>query len=369
MEPEEILNDALIEAQKKPTGKNLNKDISEKLEYICRSPNRAGVRFLMACLLAKIHRPEVDSRKPYTEIGTKDSFSGRAYDEKYIRHFINKNQLPCNTTTAFLTPGLRNVNRILTIDTEITGRPKEVYKYAIQLLDLVYREKVSAKEILVDTVRRLLVIKNEKNQRMKTLIKGLKQGGGLPLSSEAIVTLITQHLACKNSSRLPVLIVTAAYTSAKKKLGKMAKPLRSHNSADLQTGAIGDVEICLAGNDSVVTAYEMKMKRITTDDIDDALQKIARAKPKIQNYIFITTELIEPLVFEYAKRQYTETGGVEVAILDCIGFLRHFLHLFNELRQDFLNTYQELVLKEPESAVSQPLKEAFLALRQAAEAE
>ncbi len=33
----------------------------------------------------------------------------------------------------------------------------------------------------------------------------------------------------------------------------------------------------------------------------------------------------------------------------------------------FLEAYQELVLEEPESAVSQPLKEAFLALRQAAE--
>ncbi len=34
---------------------------------------------------------------------------------------------------------------------------------------------------------------------------------------------------------------------------------------------------------------------------------------------------------------------------------------------DFLEAYQQLVLDEPESAVSQPLKEAFLALRQAAE--
>jgi hypothetical protein len=35
----------------------------------------------------------------------------------------------------------------------------------------------------------------------------------------------------------------------------------------------------------------------------------------------------------------------------------------------FLDRYQALVLEEPDSAVSQPLKEAFLALRQAAESE
>ncbi|MEH2008009.1 hypothetical protein [Nostoc sp.] len=33
----------------------------------------------------------------------------------------------------------------------------------------------------------------------------------------------------------------------------------------------------------------------------------------------------------------------------------------------FLEAYQQLVLDESDSAVSQPLKEAFLALRQAAE--
>jgi hypothetical protein len=70
---------------------------------------------------------------------------------------------------------------------------------------------------------------------------------------------------------------------------------------------------------------------------------------------------------EYARSKYDETGGVEIAILDCIGFLRHFLHLFHRLRKDFLDHYQTLVLHEPDSAVSQGLKEAFLALRQAAE--
>lgn len=62
-----------------------------------------------------------------------------------------------------------------------------------------------------------------------------------------------------------------------------------------------------------------------------------------------------------------EKTGVEMVVLDCIGFLRHFLHLFYRLRMRFLEAYQELLLAELESAVSQPLKEAFLALRQAAE--
>jgi hypothetical protein len=41
--------------------------------------------------------------------------------------------------------------------------------------------------------------------------------------------------------------------------------------------------------------------------------------------------------------------------------------LFHRLRAHFLDVYQALVISEPESAVSQPVKEVFLTLRQAAE--
>ena len=54
-----------------------------------------------------------------------------------------------------------------------------------------------------------------------------------------------------------------------------------------------------------------------------------------------------------------------MVVLDCIGFLRHFLHLFHRIRIEFLDAYQAPVLDEPESAVNQPLKEAFLSLHQA----
>src|SRR6266481_2402893 len=107
----------------------------------------------------------------------------------------------------------------------------------------------------------------------------------------------------------------------------------------------------------------MKNKAVEHSAIDRALQKITAQRQHVQNYIFITTEAVADEIWEYARSQYDETGGVEIAILDCIGFLRHFLHLFHRLRKDFLDQYQVLVLREPDSAVSQALKEAFLALR------
>lgn len=346
-----------------------NPVIRERVDYVCRCmSNRAGVRLLMSCLLGKLDKSHVDPRKPYTEIGGSDSFSGRTYDERYLTKFINEHRLPVNPTTAFLTPTLRNIDHALTTDRELVGRPRDLYKKTLALLDDVALQRIAADVLFVETVRVLLLLRDEKLARMASLLDALdRTEGALPLSSEAIVTLVNQHLACKNASRLPVLVVAAAYEAAGMRLSERILPLNSHNAADLQTGSLGDVEICLMDEDSIVTAYEMKMKRVTQDDIDAAVTKIARAPNRIQNYLFVTTDVIDPIVVAYAATFYEKTDGTEIAILDCIGFLRHFLHLFHRIRADYLNAYQALVLNEPDSAVSQTLKEAFLALRQAAE--
>jgi len=288
--PAEILDSTLARVVVNPSKPIVrNKIIQAHAEYVCRcQTNRAGVRLLMACLLAKTDRPQVDPRKPYTEIGDEDSFSGRTYDEAFVTHFINKHRLPCNTTTAFLTPALRNIDRPLTTNVEIVGRPRQLYTYTLQLLDNVHTGQITAKDLLAEVIRHLLLMRNEKDQRMATLLAGLHHSeGSLPLSSEAIVNLTEQHLACKNSSRLPVLIVAAAYQVAGDKLGERLMPLQQHNAADEQTGAMGDIEICLVNDDQVVTVYEMKMKRITVDDVDRALQKIVAAPAHIHNYITV----------------------------------------------------------------------------------
>jgi len=372
MSPEEQLDHILGEAQQLgETPAVNNEEICIQIDYVCRClNNRAGVRLLMSCMLAKLDRPDSDPRKPYTEIGSDDCFSGRTYDERFLTHFISNNRLPCNMTTAFLTPALRNHNSALTVNTNLVGRPRLVYDYTLHLLDEVASGRMTAKQILTETVRVLLHIRQEKQSRINELLKALRHGeDSLPLSSERIVILLEQHLACRHSSRLPVLIVTAAYHAATNQIGEKANPLRSHLSADEQSGALGDVEICLLNEERVKTVYEMKSKRVTQDDIDRALQKIAATDPPVDNYVFITTESVNEEVHDYAATLYDQTGGIEVAILDCIGFVRHFLHLFHRFRTEFLDAYQQLVLEEPDSAVNQPLKEAFLSLRQVAEFE
>jgi hypothetical protein len=107
-------------------------------------------------LLAKVHRPELDIRKPYTEIGTEDSYSGRTYDERYISSFIQRHKLPCNSTTAFLTPAFRTNNQPLEANVQLHGKPREPYDAFINLLQLVQNGSLNAQELLTEIIRQLL---------------------------------------------------------------------------------------------------------------------------------------------------------------------------------------------------------------------
>ncbi|MDD5134887.1 MAG: DNA methyltransferase [Phycisphaerae bacterium] len=369
-----ILDDSYKRA-KKHFNKSFIRDntILSRIEIVALClKNRAGVRALLAGLLAKMINPNADIRKPYSDIAGetgKDCYSGRSYDESYIQRLTAKPyNLPINVTTAFLTPGFRTKNLVLTTDVELEGRPAEMYKSLLLLLDDIQSNRVSSQNVMDEVMRLLILERNKRTQSIQNLLCDIQHTiDKLPLSAEDIVNLVRQHLACKNSSRLPVLIIAAAYRAASEQLGEKILHLHAHNAADKQTGAAGDIEITLIGDNDIATAYEMKMKSVTIADINIALEKIARHRATIQNYIFVTTAEILPDVQEYARQKYEETGGIEVAVLDCLGFLRHFLHLFHRLRTAFLDAYQELVLKESESAVSHTLKETFLSLRKASE--
>jgi DNA adenine methylase len=287
-------------------------EILGRIEFVARNPeNRAGARFILACALAKAHRPEVDIRKPYTEIGDPDAYSGRAtYDEVYIAEFVEKYKLPLNPTTAWLTPAFRNRNIVMTPEINLVGRPASLYRAVLQLLDDVHQGRIPAGDLLAEMIRWLLIVRDENRSRMETLQSTLAATRGeTVLSVDDIVNLIDQHSRLKHSSRLPVLVVAAAYQAAQNYLGERALPLESHTAADRQTGSLGDLQITLLDDHHVVTCYEMKKRRVTRLDIDHALAKVAEKGGRVDNYLFITTEPIDLEVSQYASAIYEKNRG------------------------------------------------------------
>lgn len=365
MDPGTILVRAVEQAQAAPP--NLGGEVAAALSRIIRCPsNRAPARMVVACALAKAHLPEVDATEPYTSIHSGHSFSGRTYDERYLSALIAVHRLPLNATTAFLTPTLRNVNAPLRRVTVFEGRPREVYQDAALVLESLQAGQVSAEEVLAAALAELFKLRDEREEALRSALAA-NVSNAVSLSTEDVLTLIEQHLSSKRASRLPVLVVAALYQTLGQLAGERARTLGAHNAADAQTGALGDVEVELL-NDAggVVTAYEIKARAVSLGDMQQSVSKVLNAAQRPENYLFVTTFPIERDVIEYARTLHEQTG-VEFAVLDALSFTRHLLHFFHRQRLIFLEAYQTLLLAEPESAVRNELKTAWLALRQSAE--
>ena len=79
------------------------------------------------------------------------------------------------------------------LDVVLVGRPPQLYRDTLQLLEDVANGLVSAEDALRDTVRILLLVRDEKRARMQSFLEALKHDkDALPLSSESIVRLIEQ---------------------------------------------------------------------------------------------------------------------------------------------------------------------------------
>ena len=288
--PKQLLEQAMGQASlpvHPPIG---DETILARLESVCEEPqNRSGARVLLACALAKMDRPDIDIRKPYTEIGDNDTYSGRTYDEQFVTAFIDAHALPVNNTTAWLTPAWRTNSAVLTRGIDLGGRPPGMYRNTVSLLNDVYEGKITADQLLTETVRQLIGIRDRQNTQLNNLFEELRRishAESIPLSGEDVITLIEQHLKNRNASRLPVLVVAAAYKAAHAHLQECILPLESHTAADRQTGSLGDLEITLLDNDGVITSYEMKDKRVTVNDINHAVQKIRETGRRVDKLHF-----------------------------------------------------------------------------------
>ncbi len=173
------------------------------------------------------------------------------------------------------------------------------------------------------------------------------------LAAETTVRLVGDSFARDGTHRLPTLAVKAALRVGGAFVVEVeAEP--AHEWLKEQPPGPGPC-----------TVYQARSDRVTSDDLIHAAQWVCEWNPHVGHYVFLIAGAIDPALVRRAAELSAECE-VEFAVIDCLGFLRHFLHFFHRRRTAFLDAYQSLLLDEPESSVGQPLKEAFLASRRAA---
>ncbi len=308
-----------------------------------------------------MHQPTVDIRNPFTEIGTDDCYSGRTYDERYLQVFIMEHSLPLNRTTAFLTPAFRTFNQPLLVETKLSGKPTVLYASLISLLQDIQKGVHPPEDYLKEALRLLIQIRDTQQQAIQERLSRL-EGVHKELGTQQILEIISKHLKMPRSSRLPVLVIAAAYDTTKESLSKHYMRLLPHTAADKPTDVLGDLEIELSGQGIPYIVYEVKDRVITQSDIQNALLKLSERTELPAQYAFVATKPIPSAVYEYIESINRQRLGTELQAYDCLEFLKYFLHLFHEKRTRFLDRYKELVLNEPASAVAQSLKEKLLEL-------
>lgn len=331
-----------------------------RVDEICQcDTNRSITRFLLSCLLAKTHQPRVDIRKPYTEIGGTDCYSGRSYDEEFVSEFIVRHNLPLNSTTAFLTPAFRTKNQPIDANAILVGKPKQAYAALVSLLQDVQEGRIAAESCLTEVIRQLVSMRDSRRESIERLFASAQTRTG-ELSAQQIVEIVHQHLRQPRGSRLPVLVVSAVYEVIADMTGKTPRDLSSHTAADMRTGALGDIEIVLPTQSHPYTVYEVKARPLRRNDIDTALQKLAQSSVPVAQYVFVVTGSIAEEISSYLEDINKKHIRTEFQIFDCIQMLDHFLHFFHEKRNEFLGKYMNLVMQD--TAVNQELKEKLLEL-------
>lgn len=341
-----IYNAANDEVARQNYSTVLSNETTEQIDLlVSRSEDfKAVMTVLITLCTHKVVKPEQDIR--YHQAKLKNGFSGRTIDSKYITPFMKSVNFPAMKESGWLTRSIEQPHAF-TLDFPGDIKNAAVKKAFLQLIDKVQCQGTSAEEVLKYTFKLLI------KQRDSLNIELAKPHS---LSIAAIIKLLekhfTYHYTASGASRLPTLAVYAAYQCM---MGQVARyndktlcPLESHNSADSQSGRIGDIDVDNE-NGSAFEGVEIKHEiPITAQLVADAYEKF-----KVHNtdrYYLLTTANMDAADWEAIDTEVSRIAqihGCQVIVNGVYTTLKYYLRLMND-PAEFIDKYVEL-LKHDES--------------------
>lgn len=301
--------------------------------------NKGMIAVLTTLLVHKIVDPEQDIR--YHQAQLPNGFAGRSIDQNYVTPFMKKVSFPAMAESGWLT---RSLEQAHPYDLDYPGKikPDTVKNAFLNIIDRVQVHGLSADEVLFYFFRLLV------KQRDDLKIELAKPHS---LSINKIIKLLELHFSykysCAGASRLPTLAIYAAYQCM---MGQVARfsdkilcPLESHNSADTQSGRIGDIDI----NNENGTAFEgVEIKheiQITRQLVADAYEKF-----KIYNtdrYYLLTTANMDSAdwnAIDSEIQKIAQIHGCQVIVNGVYSTLKYYLRLVTD-PAEFIDKYVELL--------------------------
>lgn len=326
--PESIYNEALEEITDSDYTSELQDEIKELIELIVSrsEANKGLIAVLITLLTHKIVDYDQDIR--YHQAQQQNGFAGRSVDKEVITPFMKSVSFPAMSESGWLTRSLEQPHPY-TFDYPGKIRPDTVKKAFLEIIDKVQVQGTPSRDVLLYLFKLLIKQRDDMN---------IELAKPHSLSIANIVRLLEKHFtyrySCAGASRLPTLAMFAAYQCMMKQVvryeGKILCPLESHNSADTQSGRIGDIDVNNE-NGSAFEGVEVKHEIIITRQlVTDAYEKF-----KVHNtdrYYLLTTANMSNADWtsiEEEIKRIRQIHSCQVIVNGVYDTLKYYLRLVN----------------------------------------
>lgn len=338
---EQIYKKALDSLSHNDDSTVLSDTVKKNVETIVEhsETNKGLLAVLVTLLTHKIVKPEQDIR--YHQAQLPNGFAGRVIDKEQITPFMKKVSFPAMAESGWLTRSLEQAHPY-TMDYPGKITPLKAKEAFLGLIYEVEENGVSASEIL-DYFFKLLI-----KQRDTLKIELAKPHS---LSISGIIRVLEKHFtyrySCAGASRLPTLAVYAAYQCMMEQVsrfnGKILCPLESHNSADMQSGRIGDIDVNHP-NGMAFEGVEIKHEiQITRQLISDAYEKFKMYHT--DRYYLLTTADMDGADWDSIEEEIqriNQIHGCQVIVNGVYTTLKYYLRLLKD-PAEFIDRYVELL--------------------------
>lgn len=287
----------------------------------------------------KILHPEQDVRKHKSE--HEGGFSARGIDTKVTVPFLERNGLPYNVESHWLTQTLSFAGP-LNSDLVLKTVPKMAGPDLITTINIV--EAASDNDYIEKIV--VLILEKMIEERNK---------GNIPLtrpknlSIDQVMDLLHRHFSCsyqKNAPRLPQLAVYAIYQCLMNSVERYSefelKPIERLKTANRKSGSVGDIDLCKDGRpvEAVEIKYEIPISKL---HVAEAIQKI-KAESVERYFILSTAEVNSDDIEEInqLKTDFLKSNGCEIIVNGVYGTIKYYLRLLTSTNE-FINYYTDLL--------------------------
>lgn len=306
---------------------------------VSRAEDNKGIIAVLTTLLShKLVNPAQDIRNHQAQI--KNGFSGRTIDKDFITPWIKEHSFPAMAESGWLT---RSLEQAVPYDFNYTGKikPQEIKDSFLNIIDYVETKNGNAESVLEYFLSALI------KKRDSASIDLAKPHS---FSINKIVQVLEKHFtykySCAGASRLPVLAIYAAYQCMMKEVerfnGKTLLPMESHNSADSQSGRIGDIDIW--ENNAAFEGVEVKHEIKITDE----LVRHAYEKFKIyptDRYYLLTTAYMDSADWDSINAEIEKISkihGCQVIVNGVYSSIKYYLRMVKN-PAEFIDYYVELL--------------------------